>query len=151
MAGLATARLAIAGARPRGGPPPPANADTYTVSAPAPTRAPARLRQAITDANGHAGGDDIHFDIPLPASSHRAGNGCAEDHTAPSRSTATRSGRHPANTNAPDEGLNTVLKIEIDCTNGTARTACKIGADDVTIRGLAMANAGRAISSPPTS
>ena len=46
----------------------------------------------------------------------------------------TQPGASP-NTNPPDQGLNTVLRIEIDCTN--AGTYCLvIGADDVTIRGL---------------
>ena len=43
-----------------------------------------------------------------------------------------------------------MLKIEIDCTNGGSY-CLQIGADDVTIRGLAMVNHDVATSSPPTS
>ena len=97
------------------------------------------LRQAITDANGNPGPDTVAFDIPgagvhiiAPASALPKITGAVtiDGYTQPGAS---------ANTNAPDQGLNTVLQIEIDCTNGGSY-CLQIGADDVTIRGLAMVN-----------
>ncbi len=133
-----TARLAIAGLVLAAAAALPAGADTYTVTTTADSGA-GSLRQAITDANGHSGADDIHFDISgsgvqviAPATALPKITG------AVSIDGYTQSGAS-ANTNAPDEGLNTVLKIEIDCTNGGSY-CLQIGADDVTIRGLAMVN-----------
>ena len=97
------------------------------------------LRKAITDANANPGADVIAFDISA------GGVQVIAPQTALPKITGavtidgyTQSGA-TANTNAPDEGLNTVLKIEIDCTNGGSY-CLQIGADDVTIRGLAMVN-----------
>ncbi|HTO77550.1 MAG TPA: S-layer homology domain-containing protein [Thermoanaerobaculia bacterium] len=116
----------------------PAGADTYTVTTTADSGA-GSLRQAITDANGHTGADDIHFDIPgtgvhviAPATALPKITG------AVTIDGYTQSGAS-ANSNAPDQGLNTVLTIEIDCTSGGSY-CLQIGADDVTIRGLAMVN-----------
>jgi len=97
------------------------------------------LRQAIMDANGAAGADTIAFDIsgsgvhtiaPATALPKITGAVTMDGYTQTGAS---------ANTNAPNQGLNTVLKIEIDCTNGGSY-CLQIGADDVTIRGLAMIN-----------
>jgi len=133
-----TARLAIAALVLAAAAALPARADTYTVTTTADSGA-GSLRQAITDANGHAGADTIAFDISAsgvqiiaPASALPKITG------AVTIDGYTQTGATP-NTNAPDEGLNTILKIEIDCTN--AGSYClQIGADDVTIRGLAMTN-----------
>src|SRR5262249_48331879 len=95
------------------------------------------LRQAIMDANANAGADSISFNItgsgvhtiaPASALPKLTGAVTIDGYTQPGAS---------ANTNPPDQGLNTVLQIEIDCTN--AGTYCLvISSDDVTIRGLSM-------------
>jgi hypothetical protein len=133
-----TARLAIAGLVLSAAAASWARADTYTVTTTADSGA-GSLRQAIMDANGHSGADTIAFNItgsgvqiiaPASALPKITGAVTIDGYLQPGAS---------ANTNAPDEGLNTVLKIEIDCTN--AGSYClQIGADDVTIRGLAMTN-----------
>ena len=90
-------------------------ADTYTVTSTGDNGA-GTLRQAILDANAHPGSDDIHFAItgsevhtiapasPLPA---MTGPGTIDGYTQTGAL---------ANSNPTGQGLNTVLKIEIDCT-----------------------------------
>jgi hypothetical protein len=127
---LALAGIVLAAAASRAG------ADTYTVTNTLDTGA-GSLRQAITDANGHAGADDIHFNISASGVQTIAPASALPKITgAVTIDGYTQTGASP-NNNAPDQGLNTVLKIEIDCTNGGSY-CLQIGADDVTIRGLAM-------------
>ena len=126
--GLAAGLLCVASA---------ASALTYTVTSTADTGA-GSLRQAITDANTNPGADTIAFNIvgsgvhtitpatPLPPITG-----------AVTIDGYTQSGSSP-NTLPTSQGLNTVLRIEIDGTN-TGATAClDVQADDVTIKGLAI-------------
>ncbi|MET0620342.1 MAG: hypothetical protein ABW056_08675, partial [Thermoanaerobaculia bacterium] len=110
---------------------------TYTVTSTADSGA-GSLRQAITDANTNPGADTIQFNI--------AGSGVQTITPASSLPPITeavtidgytQSGSSP-NTLPTSQGLNTVLRIEIDGTN-TGATAClDVQADDVTIKGLAI-------------
>ena len=110
---------------------------TYTVTSTADSGA-GSLRQAITDANTNPGADTIQFNIVgsgvqtiTPASS------LPPITEAVTIDGYTQSGSSP-NTLPTSQGLNTVLRIEIDGTN-TGATAClEVQADDVTIKGLAI-------------
>lgn len=97
------------------------------------------LRKAIQDANGNEGADVIVFDIPgagphtiQPAS------------TLPTITDAVMIDGYSqpgseANTNPIDQGLNTVLMVELDGTNAGADTdGLNIEADDCTVRGLVI-------------
>ena len=111
-------------------------ANTYTVTSTADSGA-GSLRQAILDANTNPGADTIEFNIVgsgvqtiAPASALPAiTDGVTIDGY-------TQPGSSP-NTHAVGEGLDTVLKIEID---GTAAgpNGLVVQAQDVTIRGLAI-------------
>ncbi len=120
------------------------SANTYTVTTTADTGA-GSLRQAITDANGNAGADTIAFNI--------TGSGVHTISPATALPTITEAlmingysqPGASANTNAPNQGTNAVIQIEIDGTalgvNGVGITATAV----VTIRGLAInrcANSG---------
>src|SRR5690349_10225569 len=114
-----------------------AAADTYTVTSAGDT-GPGTLRQAIMDANAHPGADTIAFDITgsgvhtiAPASALPA----ITDAVTIDGYTQTGA---LANTNPTGQGLNTVLKIEIDGTNAGSTSCLKAKADDVTIRGLVV-------------
>ena len=111
-------------------------ANTYTVTSTADSGA-GSLRQAILDANTNPGADTIVFNIVgsgvqtiAPTSSLPA---ITEGVTIDGY---TQPGSSP-NTHAVGEGLDTVLKIEID---GTAAgpNGLVVQAPDVTIRGLAV-------------
>jgi hypothetical protein len=112
-------------------------ADTYMVTSTGDT-GPGTLRQAILDANAHPGADTIAFDI--------AGSGVhtiAPASALPAITEAVTIDGYLqtgalANTNPTGQGLNTVLKIEIDGTNAGSTALLKVKADDVTIRGLAV-------------
>ena len=112
-------------------------ADTYTVTSAGDSGA-GTLRQAILDANGHPGADTIAFNI--------AGSGVhsiAPTSALPAITDAVTINGYSqtgalANTNPTGQGLNTVLKIEIDGTNAGATSCLKIKADNVTIRGLVV-------------
>jgi hypothetical protein len=110
--------------------------NSYTVTSTADSGA-GSLRQAILDANANVGTDSIAFSIPGGGVHTIAPASALPKLTSPVTIDGyTQTGASP-NTNPPDQGLNTVLRIEIDCTN--AGTYCLvIGADDVTIRGLAL-------------
>ena len=113
------------------------SANTYTVTTTADSGA-GSLRQAITDANGNAGADTIAFNI--------TGSGVHTISPASALPTITEAltingysqPGASANTNAPNQGTNAVIQIEIDGTsagifgNGLSATAA------VTIRGLAI-------------
>lgn len=112
-------------------------ADTYTVTSNADS-GPGTLRQAILDANAHSGADTIEFDI--------AGSGV---HTI-SPASALPAITDPVtidgysqpgsfvNTNPTSQGLNTVLRIEIDGTNAGSSPCLHVKTDDTTIRGLVV-------------
>jgi len=112
-------------------------ANTYTVTNTLDSGA-GSLRQAIMDANANTGADTIAFNIPV------AGVQTITPATALPKITGavtingySQPGASP-NTNPPDQGLNTVLLVEINCTNTAGGYCLVIGADNVTIRGLAM-------------
>jgi hypothetical protein len=124
-------------------------ANTYNVTTTADS-GPGSLRQAILDANASAGADSISFNIVgggvhtiAPASALPAITGpvTIDGYTQPGSS---------ANTNPTDQGLNTVLRIEINGTNAGASACLSVQADDVTIKGLAINRcAGPDIETPP--
>ena len=113
-----------------------ASANTYTVTSTADSGA-GTLRQAILDANANSGTDTIAFNIPGSGVHTIAPASALPNLTSPVTIDGyTQPGTSP-NTNPPEQGLNSVLQIEIDCTN--AGTYCLvIGADDVTLRGLVI-------------
>ncbi len=93
-----------------------ASALTYTVTTTADSGA-GSLRQAITDANANSGADTIEFNIvgsgvqtiaPASALPTITGAVTIDGYTQPGSS---------ANTNAPDQGTNAVILIEIDGTS----------------------------------
>jgi len=117
-------------------------ANTYTVTSTADSGA-GTLRQAILDANANPGADTIAFNITgsgvhtiAPASALPAitGSVTIDGYTQPGSS---------ANTHGTDQGLDTVLQIEIDCTS-TGSTCVNVKTDDVTIRGLVINRASNA-------
>ncbi len=111
--------------------------NTYTVTSTADSGA-GTLRQAILDANGNPGVDTIAFGVvgtgphtislasPLPAI------------TGPSTVDGYTQAGSSVNTNPTSLGLNTVLQIEIDCTNVGAATCMVVSADDVTLKGFVI-------------
>ena len=113
-------------------------ANTYTVTTTADSGA-GSLRQAILDANGNPGADIIHFNI--------TGSGVQTISLATVLPTITeavsidgysQSGAS-ANTNAPNQGTNAVIQIEIDGTNAYAFGSGLISTTAaVTVRGLAI-------------
>ena len=125
--GLVGALFAAAGAL---------SANTYTVTTTADSGA-GSLRQAILDANANPGADTIAFNIVgsgiqtiVPASSLDAITDAVtiDGYTQPGSS---------ANTHAVGEGLDTVLKIEIDGESAPGN-GLFVSAPNVTIRGLAI-------------
>lgn len=98
---------------------------------------PGSLRQAITDANLTPAADTITFNIPGTGVQTIAPASALPMITQPVTIDGyTQAGATP-NTNGPGLGLNTVLMIEIDCTN--AGSYClNVSASDTTIRGLVM-------------
>jgi hypothetical protein len=99
------------------------------------------LRQAILDANAHAGADIIEFSIPgssvhtitpltpLPTLTEAV---TIDGYTQPGSS---------ANTNPPEQGTNAVLMIEIDGTNVGGNGALKTqgaSSSNITIRGIVI-------------
>ena len=125
--GLVGALFAAAGAL---------SANTYTVTTTADSGA-GSLRQAILDANANPGADTIAFNIVgsgvqtiVPASSLDPITDAVtiDGYTQPGSS---------ANTRAVGEGLDTVLKIEIDGESAPGN-GLFVSAPNVTIRGLAI-------------
>ena len=120
-----------------------ASATTYTVTTTADT-GPGSLRQAITDANGERRERTPSTSTSSGRASRRSRPPprCRRSRTA-SRSTATRKGSASPNTNAPDQGTNAVILIEIDGTNtGTGSEAAVLffapGSGNSVVRGLAI-------------
>jgi IPT/TIG domain/S-layer homology domain len=119
-----------------------ASAMTFTVTTTADT-GPGSLRQAITDANGNVGADTIQFTIggsgvqtiaPASALPTITDGVTIDGYTQPGAS---------ANTNAPDQGTNAVILIEIDGTNtGTGSEAAVLffgpASGNSAVRGLAI-------------
>ena len=119
-----------------------ASATTYTVTTTADS-GPGSLRQAILDANGNVGADTIQFNIvgsgvqtiaPASALPQITDGVTIDGYTQPGAS---------ANTNAPDQGTNAVLLIEIDGTNtGTGSEAAVLffapGSGGSDVRGLVI-------------
>ncbi len=110
-------------------------ATTYTVTSTADSGA-GTLRQAILDANAHAGPDTIAFSI-VGSGVHTISLASAlPDITgAVTIDGYTQSGAS-ANTQSTDQGLNTVLQIEVE--SGGVSPCLVSKSSDVTIRGLAM-------------
>jgi hypothetical protein len=114
-----------------------ASANTYTVTSTADSGA-GSLRQAILDANANAGADTIAFNVtgsgvhtiaPASALPDIAGPVTIDGYSQPGAS---------ANTQGTGQGLDTVLRIEIDCTSTGSQGCLRVRADDVTIRGLVV-------------
>ncbi len=119
-----------------------ASATTYTVTTTADS-GPGSLRQAITDANGNVGADTIEFNIvgsgvqtiaPASALPQITDGVTIDGYTQPGAS---------PNTNAPDQGTNAVLLIEIDGTNtGTGSEAAVLffapASGNSAVRGLVI-------------
>ena len=117
-------------------------ATTFTVTSTADSGA-GSLRQAILDANGAAGADTIEFAIvgsgvhtiaPASALPSITAQLTIDGYTQPGAS---------ANTNAPEQGTNAVLLIEIDGTNTGVGTNAAVlflapGAANTVVRGLAI-------------
>ena len=121
-------------------------ANTYTVTTTADSGA-GSLRQAIMDANANPGADTIAFNI--------TGSGVqtiAPATTLPAITDAvtingySQSGASP-NTNAPNQGTNAVLRIEIDGSSLGAGGVCLSATAVVTIRGLVVNRCGRPATS----
>lgn len=113
-------------------------ANTYTVTTAADSGA-GSLRQAILDANANAGADTIAFNI--------TGSGVHTISPATALPTITEAVTvngysqpgSSANTNAPNQGTNAVIMIEIDGTNAGAFGSGLISTTAaVTVRGLAI-------------
>jgi len=111
-------------------------ANTYTVTSTADSGA-GTLRQAILDANANPGADTIAFNI-TGSGVHTIALTAALPYItdAVTIDGYTQAGSSP-NTHAVGEGLDTVLKIEIDGT-GATQNGLWVQAPDVTIRGLAI-------------
>src|SRR5262245_16425548 len=117
-------------------------ADTYTVTSTADS-GPGTLRQAILDANSHSGADTIAFDIPGPGVHTIAPASALPAITGPVTIDGYTQTGALANTNPTGQGLNTILKIEIDGTSVGSNAPClHAKADDVTIRGLVVNRCG---------
>ena len=116
-----------------------AAASTYSVTATADS-GPGSLRQAILDANANPGADTIHFSI--------VGSGvqtiALSTDLSPITDAVTIDGYSQpgasANTNAPDQGSNAVLEIEL---NGQNHVCIDISTSNVQVRGLAINRCSR--------
>jgi len=120
------------------------SATTYTVTTTADSGA-GSLRQAILDANGSPGHDDIAFNItgsgvhtiaPATALPTITDQVTIDGYTQPGAS---------ANTNGPSQGTNAAIRIEIDGTAlGFGGNGLVSNSGNVTIRGLAINRCGNA-------
>ena len=97
-----------------------ASALTYTVTSTADAGA-GTLRQAILDANAHAGPDTIAFNIVGSGVHTIAPASALPAITGPVTIDGYTQAGSSANTNSTDQGLDTVLRIEIDGTSGGTR------------------------------
>ncbi len=112
-------------------------ATTYTVTTTADSGA-GSLRQAILDANANPGADTIAFAIVGSGVHTIAPSSPLPTITGPVTIDGYTQSGASANTNPASQGLNTVLRIEIDGTNAGAAPCLFAAADDVTIRGLVV-------------
>ena len=126
--GLATALLAVAVS---------ASANTYTVTSTADSGA-GSLRQAILDANANPGADTIAFGIVGTGPHTISPASALPTITGPVTIDGYTQGGSSANTNPTTQGLNTVLKIEIDGTTAGSGGCLRIQSDDVTVKGLVI-------------
>ncbi len=112
-------------------------ATTYTVTSTADSGA-GTLRQAILDANANPGADTIAFAVVGSGVHTIAPASALPTITGPVTIDGYTQSGASANTNPASQGLNTVLRIEIDGTNAGAAPCLFAAADDVTIRGLVV-------------
>ena len=112
-------------------------ADTYTVTSTGDS-GPGTLRQAILDANGHPGADTIAFNIAGSGVQTIAPASALPAITDPVTVNGYSQPGSLVNTNPTGQGLNTVLRIEIDGTSAGSVPCLHARADDVTIRGLVV-------------
>ena len=127
--GLATLVFAAAAAS--------ASATTFTVTSTADSGA-GSLRQAILDANANPGADTIAFSVVGSGVHTIAPASPLPTITDPVTIDGYTQSGSSANTNPGGQGLNTVLRVEIDGTNAGASPCLFVAADDVTIRGLVV-------------
>ena len=114
-----------------------ASANTYTVTSTADSGA-GTLRQAILDANASAGADTIAFAIVGSGVHTIAPASALPAITGPVTIDGYTQAGSSANTNPTSDGLNTVLRIEIDGTSLGFSPGLDVRADGVTIRGLVI-------------
>jgi hypothetical protein len=117
-------------------------AATFTVTSTADTGA-GSLRQAILDANGAAGADAIQFAIVGSGVQTIAPASALPAITAEVTIDGYTQSGASANTNAPEQGTNAVILIEIDGTNTGIGTNAAVlflgpGAANSVVRGLAI-------------
>src|SRR5262249_21938256 len=96
------------------------------------------LRQAILDANSNGGTDTIAFNIASSGVHTITPASALPAITGPVTIDGYTQSGSSANTNPTSQGLNTVLKIELDGTNSGATACLDVAADDVRIRGLVI-------------
>jgi len=111
------------------------SANTYTVTSVADAGA-GTLRQAILDANANPGADTIQFNIVGSGVHTIVPAGALPAITDPVTIDGYTQSGSSANTNPTTQGLNTVLRIEIDGSNLGFEAGLDVQADDVTIKGL---------------
>ncbi len=112
-------------------------ADTYTVTSTGDS-GPGTLRQAILDANAHPGADTIEFDITGSGVHTISPASALPAITDPVTINGYSQPGSLVNTNPTGQGLNTVLRIEIDGTNAGSSPCLHARTDDITIRGLVV-------------
>ena len=96
------------------------------------------LRQAILDANANPGADTIGFGIVGSGVHTIAPTSALPAITGPLTIDGYTQSGSSANTNPTSDGLNTVLRIEIDGTGLGTAPGLDVRSDDVTIRGLVI-------------
>jgi hypothetical protein len=96
------------------------------------------LRQAILDANANPGADTIQFNIVGSGVHTIAPASALPPITDPVTIDGYTQPGSSANTNPTSQGLNTVLRIEIDGTSLGFAICLDVQADDVTIKGLVI-------------
>ena len=106
-----------------------ASANTYTVTSTADAGA-GTLRQAILDANSNPGADTIAFGIVGSGVHTIAPTSALPPITEPVTINGYTQSGSSANTNPTSQGLNTVLRIEIDGTSAGATSCVRVQADD---------------------
>jgi len=114
-----------------------ASGTTYTVTSTGDSGA-GTLRQAILDANANPGADTIGFGIVGSGVHTIAPTSALPAITGPLTIDGYTQSGSSANTNPTSDGLNTVLRIEIDGTGLGTAPGLDVRSDGVTIRGLAI-------------